>query len=74
MFAELEIVLNVLVGCSEDFEGELVERVVKSVARPNRTPRVSTFHLSAYAAGFGLLAKCFFLGLVFQLQQQALSL
>ena len=70
--AKLEVVLDVLVLCAVDFYGELVKRVVIALAHADGPPGIAALQLPLHADGLGELAEGFFLGGIFQLQQQFL--
>ena len=72
--AVFEIVLDVRVLGAENLHHQLVEGVVVGPAATDGKPGVATLHLPAQSDGLGLSAVSLLLGVVFDLEQQALLL
>ena len=68
--AELEVVFNLVVLRAQHFHGQLVQRVVVTLAHADGKPCVAALHLALQAHGFGLAAELFLLAVVFHLKQQ----
>ena len=73
--AKLKIMFYlIVVALTENFNHELVQRVIIAFAHFQRKPGITTFHLSLQAHRLGLLAKSLLLSLILQLEQQPLLL
>ena len=69
---ELEIMLDILLGCAENLDAQLVERVVVASPYLERKPRVAALHLAQQARELGELSERFLLTVVLHLKQQPL--
>lgn len=72
--AILKVVLYILVLRPEYLYRHLVERIVMALPHQHGIPSIAAFHLAPDAHGLRLFAEGLLLRLIFQLQQQALSL
>ena len=78
--AELEVLawrahlLGLLVGGMEDFEAQLVERIVVAAPHAQGPPGIAALHLPRHTHFLGLASKGLLLSLIFQLQQEPLLL
>ena len=71
---KLKVVLNILVGCTIYFHRQLIQRIIITFPHLHGKPSITTLHLSLQTHCLGLLAKGFFLKIVFYLQQHPLTL
>ena len=71
---KLKVVLNILVGCTIYFHRQLIQGIIITFPHLHGKPSITTLHLSLQTHCLGLLAKGFFLKIVFYLQQHPLTL